>query len=195
MDKSIIELDESQVREVIQVPVVNLGCWNFTMEACALCGELEKAVRPVFAAFPKVVRQALTFTPESGGWAGRARFWDTVLRLALPPKQYHQALQRLLRSYKRAAGIRNQQPQQEGEKKFEEEAGPFFLECYRLGASRGNRPFEQDFEAEARAMSLRTSIPLEQVMESHVLRLLFQMGNDAYEQGAKLRAAHVQGRI
>ena len=63
----IIELDETQVRELYHIPVVHIGCWTFTMEACLLTGELAKAVSAVFAVFPEVIQRALTFVPESGG--------------------------------------------------------------------------------------------------------------------------------
>ncbi len=68
----IIELDETQVRELYPVPVIHTGCWTFTMEACLLTGELAKAVSAVFAVFPEVIQHALTFTPENGAWADRA---------------------------------------------------------------------------------------------------------------------------
>ncbi len=84
----IIDLDENQYRSIYQIPVVHTGCWNFTMEACLLTGELEKAVSRVFAAFPEAIQHALTFAPESGRWTDRAKLWQTVLKLALPPRQY-----------------------------------------------------------------------------------------------------------
>jgi len=62
----IIELDETQVRELYPVPVMHIGCWTFTMETWLLEGELAKAVRSVFAAFPEAIQRALTFTPENG---------------------------------------------------------------------------------------------------------------------------------
>lgn len=70
-NQRIIELDETQVRELYPVPVMHIGCWTFTMETWLLEGELAKAVSAVFVTFPEVVQHALTFVPESGGGVGR----------------------------------------------------------------------------------------------------------------------------
>ena len=98
-NQRIIELDETQVRELYPVPVIHTGYWTFIMEACLLTGELESAERSVFATFPEVIQHALTFTPNIGGWADRAQLWQTVLKLALPPQQYHAAMQKILDHY------------------------------------------------------------------------------------------------
>lgn len=185
-----IDLDETEVRELYPVPVILTGYWTFTMEACLLIGELGKAVRSVFAAFPEVVQHALTFSPESGGWADRAKLWRAVLKLALPPKQYHAAMQKLLAHYARVVRKRQGAPCQcalPSEQGFMREVGQFLCEFYRMGAAGEPSPFAESFEAEARALSAKADEPLEQAFDTPGVRRIYQLGRMVYEDGAKLR--------
>jgi len=74
--------------------VLKTTYWAWTMEACLMNGgETEKAVRGAFYSLPEETQQSLTFTPEkSGEWAERARFWQQLLKPALPPKMYHEVM-------------------------------------------------------------------------------------------------------
>lgn len=193
----IIELDETQVRELYPVPVIHTGCWTFTMEACLLEGELAKAVSAVFAVFPEVIQHALTFTPENGAWADRAKLWQAVLKLALPPRQYHAAMRRILAHYARVVRKRREKLRQynlPSEQVFAREVGQFLCECYRMGAAGEPSPFAESFEAEARALSAKANEPLEQVLDTPGVRLIYQLGRKAYGDGAKLRC-QLLGRL
>lgn len=186
----IIELDETQVRELYPVPVIHTGCWTFTMEACLLIGELAKAVSAVFVTFPEVVQHALTFSPKSGGWADRAKLWQTVLKLALPPRQYYAAMQKFLAHYARVVRKRQGalcQYDLPSEQDFTREVGQFLCECCRMGAAGEPNPFAETFEAEARALSAKAGGPLEQVLDTPGVRLIYQLGCRAYADGAKWR--------
>ncbi len=168
----IIELDETQVRELYPVPVIHTGCWTFTMEACLLIGELAKAVSAVFVTFPEVVQHALTFSPKSGGWADRAKLWQTVLKLALPPRQYYAAMQKFLAHYARVVRKRQGalcQYDLPSEQDFTREVGQFLCECCRMGAAGEPSPFAETFEAEARALSAKAGQPSIMIPEWRVL--------------------------
>lgn len=186
----IIELDETQVRELYHIPVVHIGCWTFTMEACLLEGELAKAVSAVFAVFPEVIQHALTFVPESGEWTDRAKLWQTVLKLALPPRQYHAAMRRILAHYARVVRKRREKLRQynlPSEQVFAREVGQFLCECYRMGTAGEPSPFAVDFDAEVRELSAKAGGPLEQVLDTPGVRLIYQLGCRAYADGAKWR--------
>ena len=186
----IIELDETQVRELYHIPAIHTGCWTFTMEACLLEGELGKAVRSVFAAFPEAIQRALTFTPENGAWADRARLWQTVLKLALPLRQYHAAMRRILAHYARVVRKRRGKLRQynlPSEQDFAREVGQFLCECYRMGTAGEPSPFAVDFDAEVRELSAKAGGPLEQVLDTPGVRLIYQLGCRAYADGAKWR--------
>lgn len=185
-----IDLDETQFREMLPVPAIHTGCWAFTMEASLLAGELEKAASSVFAAFPEVVQHALTFTPESGGWADRAKLWQSVLKLALSPRQYYAAMRKILAHYARVVRKRQGtlcQCDLPSEQDFKREVGQDLCEWYRMGAAGEPSPFAEDFEAEARALSAKANTPLEQVLDTPGVRLIYQLGCRAYEDGARLR--------
>lgn len=186
----IIDLDETQVRELYHIPVVHIGCWTFTMEACLLEGELGKAVRSVFAAFPEAIQRALTFSPKSGEWTDRAKLWQTVLKLALPPRQYYAAMQKFLAHYARVVRKRQGalcQYDLPSEQDFTREVGQFLCECYRMGTAGEPSPFAVDFDAEVRELSAKAGGPLEQVLDTPGVRLIYQLGCRAYADGAKWR--------
>lgn len=194
----IIDLDENQYRDIHQNPVVHIGCWTFTMEACLLMGELGEAVSVVFEKFPQAIQRALTFTPESGGWADRARLWQTVLKLALPPRHYHAAMQKFLAHYARVLRKRREALRQydlPGEQDFMQEVGQFLCKCCRMGAAGEPSPFAETFEAETRALSAKTNAPLELVLDTPGVRLLYRLGCRTYADGAKLRCQLLENGI
>lgn len=198
MKNQVINLDESEVREVWPIPVIDIGCWTFTMEACLLTGELEKAVRSVFKTFPEVIQHALTFTPTCGGWADRARFWQTVLNLALPPKQYHAAMREFLAHYvkvvrKRQGGL--DQYNLLSEQNFMREVDQFLCECYRKGAAGDSTPFVEDFETELKHLNEKANLSLEQDFDLPGIKRIYHLGCGAYEQGVKLRSALQKRRL
>ena len=189
-NQKIVELNKTQVREVYPISVLRTGCWTFTMEACLLIGELAKAVSAAFVTFPEVVQHALNFVPESGGWADRAKLWQAVLKLALPPRQYHAAMRRILAHYARVVRKRRGKLRQynlPSEQDFAREVGQFLCECYRMGTAGEPSPFAETFEAEAQALSAKAGGPLEQVLDKPGVRLIYQLGCRAYADGAKWR--------
>lgn len=189
-NQRIIELDETQARELYRVPVIHAGYWGFTMEFCVLPGELGKVAKSVFATFPEVIQHALTFSPRCGGWADRAKLWQTVLKLASPPRQYHAAMRKILAHYTRVVRKRRGKLRQynlPSEQDFLRKVGPFLCECFRKGAAGEPSPFAEDFEAEARTLSAKANEPLEQVLDTPGVRLIYQLGCRAYADGAKLR--------
>ena len=70
---------EPAVTVSLKLPILNMSYWPSTMENCLLLGDTGKAARKVFLTFPEDVQHAMTFTPK------------------LPPKQYHEAIQKLIR--------------------------------------------------------------------------------------------------
>lgn len=198
MKNQVIDLDESEVRELWPIPVMHTGYWTFTMEACLLMGELGKAVSAVFVTFPEVVQYALTFAPESGGWADRAKLWQTVLKLALPSQQYHGAMRKILAHYARVLRKRQEQLRQydlPSEQDFKRDVGQFLCEWYRMGAAGEPSPFMKDFETELQALSAQAGEPLERAFDTPVIRRVYQLGRTAYEDGAKLRSAFQERRL
>jgi len=83
-----------EARKVWRVPMLKTTYWAWTMEACLMNGgETEKAVCGAFYSLPEETQHSLTFTPEkSGEWAERARFWQQLLKPALPSKMYHEVM-------------------------------------------------------------------------------------------------------
>lgn len=198
MKNQVINLDESEVREVWPIPVIDTGCWTFTMEACLLTGELEKAVRSVFATFPEKIQHALTFTPNSGGWADRAQFWQTILKLTLPSEQYYAALRKILAHYAKVVRRRQRdlcQYNLPSDQDFMREVDQFLCECYRKGATGEPNPFAEDFETELKYLSEKANLSLEQGFDLPGIRLIYRLGRRAYEQGAKLRSAFQERRL
>ncbi len=88
---------EPAVTVSLKLPILNMSYWPSTMESCLLLGDIGKAARKVFLTFPEDVQHAMTFTPKSGEYADRIRLWQKALKPALPPKQYHEAIQKLIR--------------------------------------------------------------------------------------------------
>jgi len=161
-------------------------------------GELGEAVSVVFEKFPQAIQRALTFTPESGGWADRARLWQTVLKLALPPRHYHAAMQKFLAHYARVLRKRREALRQydlPGEQDFMQEVGQFLCKCCRMGAAGEPSPFAETFEAETRALSAKTNAPLELVLDTPGVRLLYRLGCRTYADGAKLRCQLLENGI
>ncbi|MDE6880189.1 MAG: hypothetical protein K2P20_02400 [Oscillospiraceae bacterium] len=85
---------EVVIQKYLSVPVCRLSYWGATAEFCLLKGEAEKAVRAVFDSFDEETQHALTFAPEAGEWPERLRFWQKALRPALPPKLYHEVMEK-----------------------------------------------------------------------------------------------------
>lgn len=94
------------VQSAQKVPVIPCGYWLGTMEGCLLSGELNKSVKVIFDGFDEETKHALTFTPNAGEWATRARFWQEVLKVALPPAQYYAAIGAILGHYIRCIKMR-----------------------------------------------------------------------------------------
>lgn len=92
-----------QTLDTISLPVCDFGAsWGWTMEATILQGDAGEAARNVFNNLAPELRRALTTTPrEYGGWIDRARFWQEQLKDAMPARDYHSALERLCRHFRR----------------------------------------------------------------------------------------------
>ncbi len=84
-----------EVKAVKTLPVVTLSYWGQTMEGCLFTGKEWKPVRDVFDSLDADTQRALTFTPQDGRWADRARFWQEQMKPALPPEIYHRAMLKL----------------------------------------------------------------------------------------------------
>ena len=98
---------ELRVQETVGLPVYKLTKWGETMEWALFQGEADRAARKVFYSRAPETQRALTFTPkEAGGWLARARFWSEMLRPALPPKMYHEAMIRLCSWYRHCIHMR-----------------------------------------------------------------------------------------
>lgn len=195
LDVPVITLDPSQYRDVYKVPLYNLPYWPQTMEGCLLTGELGKAVRDVFYSMPEPIQHALTFSPESGWWTARAKLWQTVLKLTLPPRQYYTAINKIIRWYVHCVrDVREEYKYRLSDKQiYEKEIRQFLCEVYRMGAAGEPRPFEKDFETELKGVSEKTNIPLEQLENNRGIKRMFELGNKVYEDGAKLGRPLLQG--
>lgn len=89
-----------QVKPVYTVPVVRFGYWGFTMEGCLFYGEKWKPVRDAFDTLDEKTQHSLTFTPqEPGEWVERVQLWRDLLRPALPPGLYHEAMLKVIHWY------------------------------------------------------------------------------------------------
>lgn len=86
-----------KVQPIWKVPVLHIGYWGFTGEACILYEKEFRAVADVFDSFPEEVQHRLTFAPEDGEWGDRIRFWQDALRPALEPRLYYAAISRIIR--------------------------------------------------------------------------------------------------
>lgn len=81
----------------LKLPILNVSYWPSTVESCILLGDVGKAACKVFLTFPEDVQHAMTFAPRRGEYADRIRLWQKALKPALPPKQYHEAIQKIIR--------------------------------------------------------------------------------------------------
>lgn len=70
------------------VPIVDFGYWGWTPEWSLKYPGTRDTVRAVFHSFSEDVQHKLTFTPNDGEMAERARLWQEALRPVLSPKQY-----------------------------------------------------------------------------------------------------------
>ena len=85
-----------QVKPVYTVPAVRLGYWGLTMEGCLFYGPKWQPLRDVFDSFPEETQHALCFSPNTGEWGDRVRFWQRELRSTLEPKLYHEMIHTLI---------------------------------------------------------------------------------------------------
>ena len=90
-----------RIQPVWVVPAARPGYWTWTLEAGLFTGEKWRPLQDVFSRFPEETQRALTFSPQPGKWAERARFWAQALQPALEPGLYHEAMGILLRWYAR----------------------------------------------------------------------------------------------
>lgn len=76
------------------IPVVNIGYWSWTPEACLAFPKVpegtREAVKAVFQSFDEDTQHTLTFTPDY--FPERVRFWQRHLKPALTPEQYSAAI-------------------------------------------------------------------------------------------------------
>ena len=89
-----------EVRTIQLLPVRKLDYWPETVEYGLLHGRQLEVVRDVFKGLDETAQHALTFTPVTGGWADRARFWQQQLRPVLPPATYHAVMMKFISWYK-----------------------------------------------------------------------------------------------
>lgn len=92
------------------LPLINIGYWAFTLESCALHGEVAQAVKAVFRTLPEEYQHAFTFESKPGGWFMRARVWARLLRPVLPDDLYSQAMQELTDCFIRAERLQEKCP-------------------------------------------------------------------------------------
>lgn len=86
----------AQIKKIWQFPVVNIGYWGFTLEACIFQEDYRFAIMHAFNNFDEETQKACTFVPAVGEWGNRVRLWQEALRPVLPPKDYHNAIQTLI---------------------------------------------------------------------------------------------------
>ena len=89
--------DAIKVQPIWTVPMLRIGYWGFTGEACILYGKEFRPVVDVFKTFPEEVQHRLTFSPKDGEWGDRVRFWQDALRPVLEPHLYYAAISRIIR--------------------------------------------------------------------------------------------------
>lgn len=77
------------------------------MEGRLLCGSKWRAAIAAFDALPEDTRRALTFTPKKPGeWVEQARLFQDLWRTALPSRQYHAAMMKIIRHYEKCVRMR-----------------------------------------------------------------------------------------
>lgn len=94
---------EIKMQKVKQCPVIldTAGILS-TVEGCTLMNgnrEIFYIVQKVFNELPYEERHRLTFSPKNGVFNARVQFWQKLLRPAMSAKQYHEAMQTILRWY------------------------------------------------------------------------------------------------
>lgn len=98
-----------RIKKMISIPVVQFGCWGFTMESCLWYKNEYQPIWDVFNRFDEKTQHALTFSPCDGEWAARIRFWQQRLRPVLEPRLYYRAMLELIqwsiRCVKRKNGV------------------------------------------------------------------------------------------
>ena len=76
------------------IPIVNIGYWSWTPEACLAFPKVpegtREAVKAVFQSFDEDTQHTLTFTPDY--FPERVRFWQRHLKPDLTPEQYSAAI-------------------------------------------------------------------------------------------------------
>ena len=87
---------------IMPIATLSLGFLDI-MEGCSAWNmgrETYQAVKEVFDSLPEKTKRDLAPTPEKPGeWVERARFWQNLLKPALPPKMYHTVIARFIGQY------------------------------------------------------------------------------------------------
>ena len=82
-----------QVVPVKAIPVIDIGYWSWTPEACLpFTREIRKSVEALFQTFDKDLQSSLTFCAKDGEWTERVKMWQEALKPALTTKQYSAAI-------------------------------------------------------------------------------------------------------
>ena len=92
------------------LPLIDLGYWAYTLESCALHGEVAQAVKAVFRTLPKEYQRAFTVASKPGEWFMRVGVWARLLRPALQDGLYNQAMQELTDCFIRAERLQEEHP-------------------------------------------------------------------------------------
>ena len=91
-----------QIQHVKEYPILTTCGILSTVEGCSLMDgnrEIFYIAQKVFNELPYEERYGLMFSPESGEFNARVRFWRKLLRPAMSAKQYHKAMQTIIRWY------------------------------------------------------------------------------------------------
>ncbi len=91
-----------QIQHVKEYPILTTCGILSTVEGCTLMNgnrEIFYIVQKVFNELPYEERHRLTFTPKNGEFNARVQFWQKLLRPAMSAKQYHEAMQTIIRWY------------------------------------------------------------------------------------------------
>lgn len=102
---------ELRVQKTVGLPLLKQTDWAALLEGTLFHDkEMDAAVRAVFYRLNAETRRYLIlFMPDTPcGWLERARFWSEILRLALPPKMYHEAMIRLCSWYRHCIDLRKE---------------------------------------------------------------------------------------
>lgn len=91
-----------QIQHVKEYPILTTCGILSTVEGCTLTNgnrEIFYIVQKVFDELPYEERHRLTFSPKNGEFNARVQFWRKLLRPAMSAKQYHEAMQTIIRWY------------------------------------------------------------------------------------------------